>query len=89
MTPERDPDRDPAAVLDERGGAVAIPGFVAAAALIVGSRLVHTRDLDAYRTTLPGQDFLGSSVSLWNLRAYAAGLAASLHRERRRAALPA
>ncbi|WCS28334.1 DUF2809 domain-containing protein [Methylobacterium sp. NMS14P] len=67
----------------------------AAAAIIEGSRLVHTPALDAFRTTLPGQLLLGSIFSQWNLLAYAlgigaaAGLAVSLHRERRRAALPA
>nr|WP_281407356.1 DUF2809 domain-containing protein [Methylobacterium sp. P1-11] len=67
----------------------------AAAALIEGSRLVHTPALDTFRTTLPGQLLLGSIFSAWNLLAYAVGigaaaaLAVSLHRERRRAALPA
>ncbi|MEE7449266.1 hypothetical protein MRF4_16485 [Methylobacterium radiotolerans] len=66
-----------------------------AAAIIECGRLVHAPALDAFRATLPGQLLLGSIFSPWNLCAYAlgigaaAGLAVSLHRDRRRAALPA
>jgi uncharacterized membrane protein YoaT (DUF817 family) len=66
-----------------------------AAAIVEMSRLVQTPGLDAFRTTLPGQLLVGSLFSSWNLCAYALGigaaarLAVSLHRERRRTALPA
>jgi uncharacterized membrane protein YoaT (DUF817 family) len=65
------------------------------AALIETSRLIHTTALDAFRSTLAGQLMLGNIFSVWNFGAYAAGIGAaalltvSLHRDRRRAALPA
>ncbi|URD40226.1 DUF2809 domain-containing protein [Methylobacterium tardum] len=65
------------------------------AALIETSRLIHTAALDAFRSAMAGQLLLGNIFSVWNFGAYAAGigaaalLAVSLHRDRRRAALPA
>ena len=38
-------------------------------------RLVHTPELDAFRRTLAGQLLLGSLFSIWNLPAYAVGIA--------------
>lgn len=40
-------------------------------------RLVHTPWLDAFRLTLAGQLLLGRVFSLWNLLAYAVGIAAA------------
>ncbi|CAO4165426.1 ribosomal maturation YjgA family protein [Methylorubrum populi] len=40
-------------------------------------RLVHAPWLDAFRLTLPGQLLLGRIFSVWNLLAYAAGIAAA------------
>jgi hypothetical protein len=47
---------------------------LAAAAIIDGSGLVRTPTLDAFRVTLPGQLFLGSIFSRWNLCANALGI---------------
>lgn len=40
-------------------------------------RLVHTPELDAFRLTLAGQLLPGRVFSLWNLLAYAVGIAAA------------
>ncbi|AVA21256.1 MULTISPECIES: DUF2809 domain-containing protein [unclassified Rhizobium] len=56
---------------------------IAAAALIVAVlvelfRLWHTPTLDAFRLTTAGALLLGRVFSLWNILAYAAGIAAAL-----------
>lgn len=48
------------------------------------SRLVHTPDLDAFRHTTAGALLLGRIFSLWNLPAYAAGIALAVLADRRR-----
>jgi hypothetical protein len=45
------------------------------AALIEASRLVHAPALDVFRRTLPGELLLGRIFSVWNLLAYALGIA--------------
>jgi hypothetical protein len=42
------------------------------------SRLLHAPWLDAFRLTLPGALLLGRIFSLWNLVAYAAGIAGAV-----------
>ena len=63
-----------------------IVGLAACVALAVELvRLVHTPGLDAFRLTLAGQLLLGRIFSVWNLAAYAAGIAgAALVDSRRR-----
>lgn len=56
------------------------PSQLAAIALVIAvvvefSRLVHTPWLDAFRLTTAGALLLGRIFSLWNLVAYAAGIA--------------
>lgn len=48
---------------------------VAIAIAVELSRLVHTPWLDAFRLTTPGALSLGRIFSVWNLVAYAAGIA--------------
>ncbi|MEZ0251097.1 MAG: DUF2809 domain-containing protein [Methylobacteriaceae bacterium] len=48
---------------------------LAVSAAVEFFRLVHTPWLDAFRLTLAGQLLLGRVFSLWNLLAYAAGIA--------------
>ncbi len=50
---------------------------LAIAAAVEFFRLVHTPWLDAFRLTLAGQLLLGRVFSLWNLLAYAVGIAAT------------
>lgn len=45
------------------------------AVVVEFSRLVHTPELDAFRLTTAGALLLGRIFSLWNLVAYAAGIA--------------
>lgn len=45
------------------------------AVVIEFSRLVHSPGLDAFRLTTAGALLLGRIFSLWNLAAYAAGIA--------------
>ncbi|HJE26033.1 MAG TPA: DUF2809 domain-containing protein [Methylorubrum populi] len=54
---------------------VAVAGLIAVAVELF--RLVHAPWLDAFRLTLPGQLLLGRIFSVWNLLAYAAGIAAA------------
>lgn len=56
-----------------RGQLAAIAMLIAAA--VEFSRLVHTPWLDAFRLTTAGALLLGRIFSLWNLVAYAAGIA--------------
>lgn len=56
---------------------------IAVAALLIAVvvelfRLWHTPDLDAFRLTAAGALLLGRVFSLWNIVAYAAGIALSL-----------
>ncbi|MFK0165274.1 DUF2809 domain-containing protein [Rhizobium sp. NPDC090279] len=60
---------------------------IASAALIVAVaveffRLWHTPTLDAFRLTTAGALLLGRVFSLWNIVAYAAGIAAALALDR-------
>lgn len=55
------------------GRAAALAAGIALAVEL--SRLVHTPDLDAFRPTLAGRLLLGRVFSLWNLVAYALGIA--------------
>lgn len=48
---------------------------LAVSATVEVFRLVHTPWLDAFRLTLAGQLLLGRVFSLWNLLAYAVGIA--------------
>ncbi|MDK4702548.1 DUF2809 domain-containing protein [Rhizobium sp. CNPSo 4062] len=56
---------------------------IAVAALLIAVaaelfRLWHTPDLDAFRLTVAGALLLGRVFSLWNILAYAAGIALAL-----------
>ncbi|KQP59550.1 ribosomal maturation YjgA family protein [Methylobacterium sp. Leaf112] len=55
---------------------VVLAALVALAVELV--RLVHAPGLDAFRATLAGQLLLGRIFSLWNLTAYAAGIAGAV-----------
>lgn len=64
-------------------GVTAKPGKVAVSAALIAIcveffRLVHTPWLDAFRLTTAGALLLGRVFSLWNILAYAAGIAAAL-----------
>ncbi len=50
---------------------------LAVSAAVEVFRLVHTPWLDTFRLTLAGQLLLGRVFSLWNLLAYAVGIAAA------------
>jgi beta-N-acetylhexosaminidase len=50
-------------------------GAMMIAAAVEASRLYHTPWLDAFRLTPPGALLLGRVFSLWNLAAYACGVA--------------
>ncbi|WP_267555473.1 DUF2809 domain-containing protein [Rhizobium rhizogenes] len=63
------------------------PSRIAAAALIVAVaveffRLWHTPAMDAFRLTTAGALLLGRVFSLWNIVAYAVGIAAALALDR-------
>ncbi len=45
------------------------------AGMVEGSRLVHTPALDAFRLTMPGALLLGRVFSIWDIAAYAVGIA--------------
>lgn len=75
-----------AAILPRRA-----PGFVAMIAAAVALavelfRLYHTPWLDAFRLTTAGALLLGRIFSLWNLLAYALGIALAAGLDRRRPA---
>lgn len=53
-----------------------------AAAAVEFSRLWHTPALDAFRLTTAGALLLGRVFSLWNVAAYAVGIAAALALDR-------
>ncbi|GJD30852.1 hypothetical protein PMNALOAF_2103 [Methylobacterium adhaesivum] len=59
--------------LRPRGRIVVLAALVALGVELV--RLVHAPGLDAFRSTLAGQLLLGRIFSLWNLVAYAVGIA--------------
>lgn len=59
----------------ETGRLVALAGLIAVAVELF--RLIHAPWLDAFRLTLPGQLLLGRLFSVWNMLAYAAGIAAA------------
>ena len=62
-----------------RASGARVAGVAAAVAVVVEfSRLWHTEALDAFRLTLAGALLLGRVFSLWNLVAYAAGIALAL-----------
>ena len=67
------------------------PGRVAAAAMTIAiavefSRLYHTPSLDAFRLTLAGALLLGRIFSLWNIVAYAVGVAVGMLLDRKQSA---
>ncbi|MHC2520041.1 hypothetical protein ACVMHW_005923 [Bradyrhizobium diazoefficiens] len=63
-------------VLLPRLSRMQLAAIAAAIAVVVEfSRLVHTPWLDAFRLTTAGALLLGRMFSLWNLVAYAAGIA--------------
>jgi len=64
-----------ALLLSPRRRIVALAILVAVSVELV--RLVHAPWLDAFRLTLAGQLLLGRIFSLWNLVAYATGIAAA------------
>ncbi len=63
--------------VDVAGPKVASVALIFAAA-VEFFRLWHTPDLDAFRLTAAGALLLGRVFSLWNILAYAAGIAAAL-----------
>ncbi|GJE16727.1 DUF2809 domain-containing protein [Methylobacterium marchantiae] len=60
---------------EKRGRILVVAGAIAVAVELF--RLVHTPWLDSFRLTLAGALLLGRIFSIWNLVAYAAGLAAA------------
>jgi hypothetical protein len=67
------------ALLWPRASRPKIAGAAATVAAVVEfSRLWHAETLDAFRLTLAGALLLGRVFSLWNLVAYAAGIALAL-----------
>lgn len=62
---------------------------LAIATVVEFSRLVHTPWLDAFRLTMAGALLLGRIFSLWNLVAYAVGIAFGLWIDRLVATHPA
>ncbi|OAF08621.1 DUF2809 domain-containing protein [Bradyrhizobium neotropicale] len=70
-------------VLAPRLTRLQIAAIAAAIALVVEfSRLVHAPWLDAFRLTTAGALLLGRIFSLWNLVAYAAGIAVGVWLDR-------